>query len=374
MVGRVLRKAENKTHAILLDCGNVIENLGKPLDPIKAIKKQETSNSKQKCKICESENLKLKHKDDKSFWECRDCGHVRNIEHGTYECKSCHKLYAYARDRFSIKSNKLHLNCDNCPDSTFISEYTGNEIFVEVTNKTEEKINPNKSLVKILEEKKKKELEKEEVKVKSTIKESDREVSTAVNKGSYSDDFIYKASEEASDDAMLKLFDKIFTTVQNDHSVSYDKKLSYALALFKVEFSGLSVASSNKKVVEKVTKDINLIIDSFIEGFGRYKLHKVLLLDKISYKTYKKVFKMEQYINKSVLKALKEETQNYDEKLKAHLEYVSKLAFIHKTVQKESFIAPTGFVNPLVFDENGRCDHSRISSHTVYIMYTLLRS
>ncbi|GEM_PF-2357486 len=165
MVGRVLRLAPNKTHAILLDCGNVIENLGMPLDPIKANQKKEIADNQQKCELCESKNLKLKHKDEKSFWECQDCGHVRNIEHGTYECKSCHKLYAYARDRFSIKSNKLYLNCDNCPYPTFISEYTGSEIFVEITDKTEEKINPNKSLVKILEEKKKKEeLEREEAK------------------------------------------------------------------------------------------------------------------------------------------------------------------------------------------------------------------
>lgn len=95
-----------------------------PLDPIKAIKKQETSNSKQKCEMC----------------------------------KSCHKLYAYDRDRFFIKSNKLFLNCDNCPYPTFISEYTGNEVFVEVTDKIEEKITPNKSIVKILEEKKKQNL------------------------------------------------------------------------------------------------------------------------------------------------------------------------------------------------------------------------
>ena len=37
MVGRVLRLAENKPHAVLLDCANVIENLGMPLDPIRIV-------------------------------------------------------------------------------------------------------------------------------------------------------------------------------------------------------------------------------------------------------------------------------------------------------------------------------------------------
>lgn len=155
MVGRVLRLADDKTHAVLLDCGNVIENLGFPLDPIKSIQTKKIADNQQKCEICESKNLKLKHVEEKSFWECEDCGHVKNIEHGIYECKLCHKLYTHDA-KFIIKNNKLLLDCDICPYPTLISEYTGSEIFLHIDNKQDKKANINKSLVKILEEEKRK--------------------------------------------------------------------------------------------------------------------------------------------------------------------------------------------------------------------------
>ncbi|MBU1658244.1 DEAD/DEAH box helicase [bacterium] len=155
MVGRVLRIADNKTHALLLDCGNVIENLGEPLDPIKAKQMKEIVDNRQKCELCESKNLKLKYKEEKSFWECEDCGHIKDIKYGSYECKLCGKSYTHDA-KFSQKSNKLWLNCDVCPYPTLISEYTGSEIFVQVGNKKYEKTTSNKSLVRILEEERKK--------------------------------------------------------------------------------------------------------------------------------------------------------------------------------------------------------------------------
>lgn len=134
MVGRVLRLAEGKKYAVLLDCANVIENLGMPLDPIRLIESNANDTNKQKCQICGSENLSLRKKTNKSFWECKDCGHKKEIEQGAYECKLCGTMYTHDA-QFEYKNNKLYLVCKKCPHPTLISEYVGDEEFVQVINK-----------------------------------------------------------------------------------------------------------------------------------------------------------------------------------------------------------------------------------------------
>jgi len=129
MVGRIARTAENKKFATLLDCGNVIENLGLPLDKIKIIEKNENTNQ-QKCEKCGSENLKLKVSKNKSYWECNDCGNIKEIEQGSYECLYCKELYT-SKGKFTVIKNKLYLNCKKCGYRTLISEFTGDEIFIK---------------------------------------------------------------------------------------------------------------------------------------------------------------------------------------------------------------------------------------------------
>lgn len=129
MVGRILRTSENKKFAVLLDCGNVIENLGMPLEPIKIIDGNEIVN-KLKCNMCESENLKLVKKAENLYWKCKDCGFLKEIEQGSYKCKNCHQLHSTQSD-FSLENDKLYLNCD-CGYKTVISEYQGEEELVLV--------------------------------------------------------------------------------------------------------------------------------------------------------------------------------------------------------------------------------------------------
>lgn len=135
MVGRILRIAPNKTHAVLLDCGNVIENLGEPLEPIKETEIKQTSN-KHTCPMCHSENLKLKKEADCSCWICQECNHKQEIEQGAYECKICKRKYT-SDAQFSINNNKLFLVCETCPYPTLISEFSGDEVFVAVSPKRE---------------------------------------------------------------------------------------------------------------------------------------------------------------------------------------------------------------------------------------------
>lgn len=81
------------------------------------------------------------------------------------------------------------------------------------------------------------------------IQESDIKVSTDISNGDSLNSLINKVrpilkeitilanqdklNKDALGDTLLKLFDEIFTIVQNDRSVPYEKKLGSTLGLFK---------------------------------------------------------------------------------------------------------------------------------------------
>lgn len=130
MVGRILRKSDTKEEAILLDCGNVIENLGMPLDPIREVKDVQY-NTTIKCKQCKSKNYKLTKVDNILYWLCSNCGYSKKVDKGSYKCRNCHEIHSYD-SKFTIEDNKLKLDCD-CGYKTIISKYT-NEKLVEVSD------------------------------------------------------------------------------------------------------------------------------------------------------------------------------------------------------------------------------------------------
>lgn len=135
MVGRVLRKAKKKKYATLLDCGNVVENLGMPLEPIREINGNIIQN-KLKCSQCQSEKLKLFKQDKKVYWKCKDCSSVKEIKQATYKCIKCKKEHTY-KSTFRLTKNQLFLNCI-CGEKTLISSYMGNEKFVEIKEEDQE--------------------------------------------------------------------------------------------------------------------------------------------------------------------------------------------------------------------------------------------
>ncbi len=141
MVGRILRLSPetHKTHAILLDCGNVIDTLGDPLAPIKLIQPKESNNT-LKCNQCQSENLKLKKIDDKSFWECQECGHLKKIKEGAYKCSYCNH-YSDKNSKFTFTETKILLDCNFCNSRTVISEFLGDEALVYADDTAHSQIN-----------------------------------------------------------------------------------------------------------------------------------------------------------------------------------------------------------------------------------------
>jgi hypothetical protein len=127
MVGRVLRLAEGKSEAVLLDCAGVISDLGLPTRPIQPRGKSEQEDKgKSKCPNCDSPRVYRTIKEDTAYRVCAECGHREEIESQTgYECEACGMIHGNNAE-FIAHSGKLHLSC-TCGHYTVISEATRHE-------------------------------------------------------------------------------------------------------------------------------------------------------------------------------------------------------------------------------------------------------
>jgi superfamily II DNA or RNA helicase len=125
MVGRALRLSKGKEDAVILDCSNVISNLGLPTEDIK---KRERSFSKgiRICKECESEKLYKTIKDNRAYLVCADCGNIEFAMENGYECESCGLIHTN-RASFKTDDGSLYLVCDECKHETLVSEASTKE-------------------------------------------------------------------------------------------------------------------------------------------------------------------------------------------------------------------------------------------------------
>lgn len=123
MVGRILRLNENKEKAMLLDCGNVIENLGMPLEPIK-LKENKRWNQLYLCKNCGSTYFKLVKHNGILQWKCDDCKCCFPTESKDgFKCNNCNEVHS-DDSLLCMEENELVLNC-LCGEKTIISKEKG---------------------------------------------------------------------------------------------------------------------------------------------------------------------------------------------------------------------------------------------------------
>ncbi|WP_415406826.1 DEAD/DEAH box helicase [Sulfurovum sp. CS9] len=124
MVGRVLRLAPNKHDGVLLDCAEVISNLGLPTAPIRPKQENEAIEAKQSvCSECASTRIYRSIKKDTAYKVCAECGHHEEIESQTgYECEECGKIHGNDAS-FTADHGKLYLVCE-CGHETIVSEAT----------------------------------------------------------------------------------------------------------------------------------------------------------------------------------------------------------------------------------------------------------
>lgn len=130
MVGRILRTADGKTHATLLDCGGVLR-LGNPTDPIKERVKSERGNGKHLCSFCGSERLSPKNINEKIYWVCSECGGKKEAKEARiYQCESCNKYHG-RNANLSMDQEALLLICE-CGHHTVISTPYCDETLIQV--------------------------------------------------------------------------------------------------------------------------------------------------------------------------------------------------------------------------------------------------
>jgi len=125
MVGRALRLSEGKTDAVVLDCSNVIANLGLPTEDIKQ-RDHSQSNNIRICSECKSEKLYKKVTNNRACMYCAKCGHVEMLMENGYECDDCGLVHSNVAT-FKTIDGDLYLVCDECSYETLISESSSKE-------------------------------------------------------------------------------------------------------------------------------------------------------------------------------------------------------------------------------------------------------
>lgn len=142
MIGRALRPYKNKKNAVLLDCGNVIDNLGMPFDPIKPKDIVVIQRNKQICPMCGNHELKLKKNDSSSYWFCDKCKYIKIIDNAIYQCMYCKKKHQHG-ENFEFFNDSIFLVCSFCRKHTLISKARGDECFIKIETKSLPSLIPN---------------------------------------------------------------------------------------------------------------------------------------------------------------------------------------------------------------------------------------
>lgn len=292
MVGRVLRKAPNKKIAILLDCGNVIEELGDPLEPIKEnFNNNIDMKNKTTCSSCNSENIKLRKKEDNYYWECLECHTIKELENkNLYKCAGCEKSHTY-KSNFVHIDNKLFLNCD-CKSLTLVSQYYGNEEFIEFSssnnynnkNINEDSVDLN-NILQILIDKRNEAIKEFNKSFDSNLKEKIKERIKS-NQNGYSN---LCKEDKLKLDEQLKLFLSICTDINNSENLDlFFKNLKFNAKDFLNYFNQWNEKEIDKEIAQKLeyTLDMNnlktliklniITLDSIIELTYKLKLYKLL--------------------------------------------------------------------------------------------------
>ena len=258
MVGRVLRKAPNKKIAILLDCGNVIEELGDPLEPIKEnFNNNIDMKNKTTCSSCNSENIKLRKKEDNYYWECLECHTIKELENkNLYKCAGCEKSHTY-KSNFVHIDNKLFLNCD-CKSLTLVSQYYGNEEFIEFSssnnynnkNINEDSVDLN-NILQILIDKRNEAIKEFNKSFDSNLKEKIKS-----NQNGYSN---LCKEDKLKLDEQLKLFLSICTDINNSENLDlFFKNLKFNAKDFLNYFNQWNEKEIDKEIAQKLEYTLDM--------------------------------------------------------------------------------------------------------------------
>ena len=152
MVGRGTRNYPGKKYCLMIDCGNVVENLGMPLDPIRIIEKEKRGETKgpKPCPDCGEKKPKRIVEDGKGglLKVCSSCGGDEEEYVGDYidQCDNCNFMHTYIshEKNYIINEYGIALKCKGCnnisalsffesPDDNraFIQDYDINHVIID---------------------------------------------------------------------------------------------------------------------------------------------------------------------------------------------------------------------------------------------------
>ena len=119
MVGRGLRLYDGKTHATIIDCAGVIDNLGLPTEPQKP-NMLPLSRRKSQCGVCESSRIyRVNDKYHGLIRKCADCGHFEVIEEQGCECDFCRAIHG-SKAKYITTEEGLFLDCSICGEQSLL--------------------------------------------------------------------------------------------------------------------------------------------------------------------------------------------------------------------------------------------------------------
>lgn len=128
MVGRGTRNFPGKKYCLMIDCGNVVENLGMPLDPIRIIEKKKTEvDEVRSCSCCGSYKTRVLQEDGYGglLKVCPVCGgdEEEYLGENIDSCRRCNFMHTYSSHEKNYIINKfgIALKCKGCKAITPLS-------------------------------------------------------------------------------------------------------------------------------------------------------------------------------------------------------------------------------------------------------------
>ena len=133
MVGRGLRLCKNKDNAKIIDCANVIDNLGLPTEPQEP-NDQPFSKRERHCSKCKNTRVyRVKNYHGDLVLKCADCGNEDSITKRTKECENCGTIND-SKSKYIMKDDDLYLECSICKHQSVISSKSTQEDMTKILN------------------------------------------------------------------------------------------------------------------------------------------------------------------------------------------------------------------------------------------------
>lgn len=137
IIGRGMRLHPSKKSCFIIDCGNVVENLGMPMSPIverEKIEKEKKARERKRCSSCNKPRKRILISENGIFYKvCSYCGNEKEEFSDTtvHKCSSCgyaHTLKTHEKN-YRFTEFGIGLACSKCKNVTELSFFKNEDYF-----------------------------------------------------------------------------------------------------------------------------------------------------------------------------------------------------------------------------------------------------